>query len=134
MAANDLYDNVKVLSAIRPDILRVNGAVNGATVDRKIDRTFFRSVMFMIQSGAITDGSHVVNVQESDNGTDWTDADASLIRGTEPTIVLANDDVTYELAYTGNARYVRLQLTTTGATTGGFVDAVAILGFQAVAR
>lgn len=134
MAADDLYDNVKVLSAIRPNILRVNGAVNGSTIDRKQGRTFFRSVMFMVHSGAITDGSHVVNLQESANGTDWTDVPAGHIRGVEPTILLANDDVTYEFAYTGKARYVRLQLTTTGATVGGFVDAVALLGIQAVSR
>lgn len=134
MAADDLYDNVKVLSAILPAEVRVNGTVTGPTVDRKIGRTFFRSVMFMVQSGVVTDGSHAVNVQESSDGTDWTDVAAEDLRGEEPTVVLANDNVAYELAYTGGARYVRLQLVTTGATVGGFVDGVCLLGIQAVSR
>lgn len=134
MAADDLYDNVRVLSALRPAAARLDGAVNGPTVDRKIGRVFFRSVMFMVHTGAVTDGSHVINVQHSANGSDWTDAPAADIRGAEPTVVLANDDVAYELAYTGGARYVRLQLTTTGATSGGFVDGVCLLGIQAVSR
>lgn len=134
MAADDLYDNVKGLSAIKPDIARVNGTVNGPTVDRKLGRTFFRSVMFVVHTGTITDGSHAVNLQESADGTTWTNVAAAQIRGGEPTILLANDDATYELAYTGGARYVRLQLVTSGATTGGFVDGVCLLGIQAVAR
>lgn len=134
MAADDLYDNVKVLPAIRPDILRVNGSVDGPAVDRRQGRTFYRSVMFAVQSGAITDGTHTVNLQESVNGTDWTNVAAGDIRGTKPVILLANDNVFYEFAYTGGARYVRLQLVTTGATTGGFVDGVALLGIQAVPR
>jgi hypothetical protein len=134
MAADDLYDNVKALPAIRPDIARLNGSVNGPTVDRRVGRVFFRSVMFMVQSGAITDGSHVVNVQESANGSAWTDVPAADIRGGEPTILLANDNAAYEFAYTGNARYLRLQLTTTGATVGGFVDGVCLLGIQAIPR
>jgi hypothetical protein len=134
VAADDLYDNVKVLPAIRPDILRVNGSVDGPTVDRRQGRTFYRSVMFAVMTGAITDGTHTVNVQESANGTDWTNVAAGDLRGAEPVILLANDNATYEFAYTGGAHYVRLQLITTGATTGGFVDGVCLLGIQAVPR
>lgn len=134
MAADDLYDNVRVYPALRPADLRVNGSVDGPTVDRKVGRVFYRSVMFMVHSGVVTDGSHAVNVQESDNGSDWTDVAAEDIRGTEPTVVLANDDTAFELAYTGGARYVRLQLVTTGATVGGFVDGVCLLGIQSAPR
>jgi hypothetical protein len=134
VAADDLYDNVKAMVAIGPAGARVNGTVNGSTVDRKQGRTVFRSVMFVVLTGTITDGTHTVNVQESGNGTDWTDVAARDLRGGEPVIVLANDDALYETAYTGNARYVRLQLVTAGATTGGIVNAVALLGIQAVSR
>lgn len=134
MAADDLYDNVKALAALLPAGARVNGTVNGTTVDRKQGRTFFRSVMFVVMTGTITDGTHTVNVQESANGSVWTDVAAGDLRGAEPAIALANDDVVYETAYTGKARYVRLQLVTAGATTGGLVTAVVLLGIQAVSR
>lgn len=134
MAADDLYDNVKALAALGPTGPRVNGTVNGSTVDRKVGRVFFRSVMFVVMTGAITDGTHTVNVQESGNGSVWTDVAAKDLRGGEPAVALTDDNVLYETAYTGNARYVRLQLVTAGATTGGLVDAVALLGIQAVSR
>ncbi len=134
MAADDLYDNVKALAALLPAGPRVNGTVNGSTVDRKQGRVFFRSVMFVVMTGAITDGTHTVNVQESANGSVWTDVAAKDLRGGEPAVTLTNDDVVYETAYTGSARYVRLQLITAGATTGGLVSAMALLGIQAVSR
>lgn len=134
MAADDLYDNVRAFAALAPAGPRVNGTVNGATVDRKVGRVFFRSVMFVVMTGAITDGTHTVNVQESANGTVWTDVAAGDLRGGEPAASLTDDNVVYEMAYTGKARYVRLQLVTAGATTGGLVDGVALLGIQAVSR
>ena len=134
MAADDVYDNVKARVALAPAAARTNGTVNGTTVDRKEGRTFFRSAMFVINAGVVTDGTHTPNVQESSNGTAWTDVDAGDLQGAETAIGTANDERVFEIGYTGNARYIRLQLVTAGATAGGLVDAVCLLGIQDVPR
>ncbi|MEV0237570.1 hypothetical protein [Nonomuraea sp. NPDC050786] len=134
MAADDVYDNIKARVALAPATARLNGSVNGAAVDRKEGRVFFRSAMFVVNAGTVTDGTHTVNVQESGNGSVWTDVDADDLMGTEVVVGTANDDQVHEIGYRGNARYIRLQLVTAGATTGGLIDAVCLLGIQDVPR
>lgn len=134
MAADDVYDNVKARVALAPATARVNGTVNGTTVDRKEGRTFFRSAMFVVNAGVVTDGTHTVNVQDSGDGTTWANADDEHIQGTEVAIGTANDERVHEIGYRGNARYIRIQLVTAGATAGGLVDAVCLLGIQDVPR
>lgn len=134
MAANDLYDNALVVPALAPVAARTDGTVNGLTIDRKQGRTVYRSVMFAIMSGTVTDGTHTVNVQDSPNGTDWTNVADGLLQGTKPVIDDEGGSSSFNIGYRGHRRYVRLQLITATATTGGFVDAVAVLGFQGTVR
>lgn len=106
---------------------RTNGTVNGTTVDTGVFGNDFRAVLFVVQTGTITDGSHAVTVQDSTDGSTWAAADSSLIQGSLPTIVGANDDSVFDFGYIANRQYVRLVVTTSGATTGGVFSAVAVL-------
>lgn len=128
------YNNVRVAQGLAPGALRTNAAVNGATVDRFVNDVYYRSATFVVQSGAITDGTHTVTFEESDDGTTWTAVAAADLQGSPPAITGTDDNKIYEVGYVGAKRYIRLVLTTASATTGGFVDAVVLLGVQPVKR
>lgn len=107
---------------------RTNGTVNGAGVDRyQADAGEYRTVLFVVSTGTVTDGSHAVTVQESDDNSLWTAAPASVVQGGAPTITNADSDSVFDVGYVGVARYVRLQVVTSGATSGGVLSAAAVL-------
>lgn len=112
---------------------RVNGTVTGSTVDRA-DATpapvdMFRSIMFAIVTGTITDGSHAFAVEASDDGATWTAVPAAELRGSVPTAGAVDDNKVYDVGYDGPKRYVRVNCTTTGATSGGTFGALVLLGY-----
>ena len=114
-----------------PIVARVNGTVNGSAVDRTdptggVDSTTV--AMVVVFTGAITDGSHAVAVQDSDDGSSWSAAAAGDLQGTVPTITATDDDRVFEIGYMGARRYLRVVIVTTGATTGGIFGAVVLLG------
>lgn len=112
---------------------RTNGTANGVTVDASIFGNDFRVAMFVILCGTITDGSHAITVQDSADGSSWATADSSLVQGSLPTIVSTDDDRVFEFGYiVGTRPYVRLVVTTSGATTGGLFGAVALLSAGSV--
>lgn len=112
-----------------PSAARVNGTVNGTTVDLGVFGNDFRSVLFVIHTATVTDGSHAVTIQDSSDGSTWAAADAASIQGTAPTLTSSSDDTVFEVGYIpGTKQYVRLVVTTTSATTGGVFAAVAVLG------
>lgn len=108
--------------------VRTNGTVNGITVDLGVYGNDFRSALFIVSAGTVTDGSHAITMQDSPDGTNWTAVPASKRQGSLPTIVAANDDALFEFGYiVGTNQFVRLVATTSGATTGGAFSAVAVL-------
>lgn len=123
-----LYNNAraKVTLAIA---LRTNGTVNGTTVDLNENKDASRSAMLVVHAGTITDGSHAVILQESDDNSAWATVAAADLQGSAPTITSTDDDVLYELGYKGSKRYLRAAVTTSGATTGGTFGAVILRGF-----
>lgn len=105
---------------------RVNGTVTGTTVDRWQGSN--PSVLFIVTSGVVTDGTHTFTVQESDDGTTWTTAAAGDVQGTGPVVPWSTgSNAVFEVGYFGPKRFARLQVTTTGATTGGIFSATATL-------
>ncbi|MFF4417489.1 hypothetical protein ACFYY8_33610 [Streptosporangium sp. NPDC001559] len=129
-----VYNSVKVVQVIAPGAQRTNGAVNGTAVDRLQAGVWFRSAMIVVHSGAITDGTHTVTVEESDNGTDWTAVATADLQGAPPAIGGSDDNKLWEIGYVGSKRYIRPVLTTATATTGGYVDALVLLGVRPVQR
>lgn len=100
--------------------------VNGTTVDKHVGSQAFRSVLFVIVTGTITDGTHTFAVQDSDDGSAWAAAAADCVQGSV-VLAAADDDTVKELGYTGPKRYVRLTVTTAAPTTGGVFGAAAVL-------
>jgi hypothetical protein len=100
----------------------------GATVDRyQAGVVEYRTLMFVISTATVTDGSHVFTVQDSDDGTSWGTPNAGDVQGTAPTITSTNSNAVFDVGYNGAKRYARLQVAVSGATTGGVYSAAAVL-------
>ena len=121
--------NVARAKATLAIALRTNGTVNGTTVDLHENKDASRSAMLVVQTGTITDGSHAIILQESDDNSAWGTVAAADLQGSAPTDVAADDDVLFELGYKGSKRYLRASVTTSGATTGGTFGAVIVRAF-----
>lgn len=119
MANSSVYNRVVSQKALT-SVLRGAGTTVGDTVDRGSDNT---SVLFVVLTGALTDGTHTITVHDSDDNSTFGAA-TSGVQGTIATVA-TNDDTFFEIAYNGPKRYCRLNVVTTGAT-GGILGAVAI--------
>jgi hypothetical protein len=104
--------------------LRTNGTVNGTGVDTAGTANFFRSAMLLLIPGTITDGTHTVTLQESDDNTTFTAVPSDQLQGT---LVAAATNTLQRQAYLGSKRYLRASVVTSGATTGGTTTAVILL-------
>jgi uncharacterized phiE125 gp8 family phage protein len=62
------------------------------------------SALVVLESGLFSTGSADVKIQESDDGTTWTD----WTTGAFTQVTSANDNATQEKAYTGTKRYIRV--------------------------
>jgi len=125
-----VYNNVLVQASVTIAV-RTNGTVNGTAIDlwsNSVGRQHFGGALCVVTSGTITDGTHTVEVQESDDNSSFAAVADADLQGTEPAIGAANDNVVYELGYRGSKRYLRVVVVTTGATSGGTFGANIILG------
>lgn len=114
----DLVSNIAVALAIAPAVQAA--AADGAAIPLK----GFNSLVFAINTGAIVGaGDFGVKVQESDDGTTFTDAAASAVLGIVPATLAAAS--AYKLGYVGFKSYARLSLTKAGGTSIG-LGAVAV--------
>lgn len=121
-----LYDSTVVRRSVSP-ALRANGTVNGDAVN--LGTWGADSAVAVVVTGAITDGSHAVSIEESDTGTSgWTAVPAGRLTGAAPTVVAANDDTQFEVGIAPGKPFLRVVVVTTGATTGGILAAVIVLG------
>jgi hypothetical protein len=129
--AGTLYERILVQRTLAP-VARVNGTFNGLTVDRAAGNGF-DGAMATINTGTITDGTHTFTVQDSPDGSVWTNVAAGLLqggaRGVSPALLAADSNALVEIGYSGAQRYLRVTVVVTGATTGGIYSASIVLGF-----
>jgi len=104
-------------------------AFEGTAVDRAEFKNYARAASVVVFAGAVTDGSHVISLEVSNNDSDWVTATAAMgLQGTAPTLDEDSDDGVFEFGYTGPERYLRVVSTATGTTTGGIYGALVLLG------
>ena len=124
----DLYSNVLNKETLTI-AARTDGTVAGTAVDREEDSSGFESAVIVVHTGTITDGTHTIEIQDSDaSGSGFAAVADSYLQGSEPAIVAADDNKVFEIGYLGPKRYVKAVVVTTGATTGGVFGATVILG------
>lgn len=128
---DSMYDDTAVRLSLAPAVRSANGTVNGTAVDMAGNRNNFRVAMMVVVAGSVTDGTHTVSLEESDNGSSgWTAVDAANREGTFPVITSANPNTIHKVGYNGNKRHIRASITTSGAPgtpVGGTVSAIILL-------
>lgn len=127
----DAYSNVTVRACL--PIATRTASASGAGVDRYAGGAGFQDALVIVQTGAITDGTHAVDVQESDDNSTWASAAASALQGAEPSIGPTDDDKLFVIGYKGAKRYVRVSVTASGTTSGGVYGATVLLANPRVA-
>lgn len=125
---DSLYDDTAVAMTLPPAARSAAGAVNGNAVDIGQGGNFFRNILFQVLVGVITDGTHTITFQGSDDGTTgWAALDASGIQGTVPVLGTAQSGKVYRVAWDGdNKRFLRAVATVGGTPTTGGLYAVAV--------
>lgn len=123
MPSNSLdaaYKSTFVRKSFAP-IVRTNGSnIYGTAVDTA-EKGGCDSVVAFVMPGTITDGTHTLTIQESDDGsTGWSAIPGGRVYGTPaPGLTSASGTTPYEWGITPAKRYLSFVLTVTGATTGG---------------
>lgn len=131
---DSMWDDTAVRVSLPPAARTTAATVNGTAVDTRGNNNFFQQAMVVAVAGTVTDGTHTVKVQDSDDGTTgWADVPASAVQGSLTQLAsntvqrLAIDQIT--------RRYLRCVVTTGGTpTTGGVVGAVIVLRGDSGAR
>lgn len=109
-------------------------AGNGSTVDRYRNGGYF-ALTLMLLPGLWTDGTHGFVIQESADNSTWTtvaatdllyDANANSSGGTFTSITAATTTV-QRIDYIGRQRYVRVNNTASGTTTGAVFSVTGLL-------
>lgn len=131
MAKSTLYNDVLARNSLNVATRTANTTVNGTGVDKAdpsggVDG--FTTCLMLVVAGGITDGTHTVIIQDSDDNSTFGAAAAGDIQGGPIALTSANANTVSEIGYTGLKRYVRASVTTAGATAGGTYGAVFILG------
>lgn len=126
----DLANNLKCLPAWA-----------GATISTDTDTTstividtqgYEPGVLFAVYSGAITDGSYLLKIMQTDNADGTTDAAEVAAYHKQDTFALSEDNTVQKVGAALSKRYCTLRLTSTSTTSGGvFKGAVAILSPKA---
>jgi len=110
VTSRDLQGNISIVTTLVP-ATRTADAI-GSTVDlRKYESAAIEAIV-----GTITDGTHTLTVQESDDGSTWTDVAADDLQGSFLNLASNTDQ---EVGYLGSKRYIRVNVAVVGATSGG---------------
>lgn len=121
MSVKDMFNNVILVQSIPP--AQYNTAQEGASADRKLSESLFA----IINVGLWTDGVHTFTLEESDDDVTFTEVSASQQQGADVVVDAGTEDNTvYKLGYLGNKRYVRVNHTISGETTGMVFGAVLV--------
>jgi len=123
MAMKDLHNNVN--AAISLTVAARTATTNGASVDL----AGFNAAEVFVVTGTITDGTHTISLEESDDNTTFSTVAASNLLGSAPTITAPDDDKVFRFGYVGGKRYVRVKTTVSGATSGGTYGAIVLRGY-----
>ena len=120
---NDLRSRLSAALTLGPQVR--NASANGTTVDRQ----GYGGALAVVAFGAYTDGTHTPALQDSPDGTTWTNVAATLQNGSFAAVASAGGANTVQaVSYLGGARYLRVVMTSTGTTTGAASSALIVRG------
>jgi len=121
-----VYTNVTPRSSLA--LATRTASANGTSVDRNVGGNMHRTAMVVVHTGTMTDGTHTIEVQDSDDNSSFTAVADQYLQGTEPALGSSDDNVIKVIGYIGIRRYLRVAVTVAGATSGGTYNALILLG------
>lgn len=125
MAIRDTATEAFPAATLAPAVRTANTAVNGTGVDLQ----GYEAAYALVHFGAYTDGTHTPKLQESDDNSSFTDvAAADQVGSFTAAAAVGAANTTQKVAYRGNKRYIRIVMTTAGATSGAGSGAVIVRG------
>ena len=117
MTASTLSGDTTTAQTIAPGSYSIS-TVTGATVD-----VLGQTTLVNLNAGTCgAGGSIAAKIQESDNGTSWSDF------GTFTTVTTLNDKAVQEMDYTGNKQYIRVVAVVAGAACAFGADVIIMSG------
>lgn len=126
----DLHNNINVKRVISP----VSEAGTAALVGQIVDKQGFRSVQYIIATGALASATATFAVTMSE-GDDPALSDAAAVAAgdllgtlSQAGFIFSDDDKCFKIGYKGNKRYTRLTITPAANAAAALISAVAILG------
>ena len=129
MASKDLFSNIRPFVAL--DIATI--AANATTEGNIIDTQGYEGVVVGLITGTVTAGDYAIQLMDGDDSALSDEAvvtDANLL-GTEALASFTadtDDDKISKLGYIGIKRYIRVDIVSTGTSTGAVIGAWGILG------
>jgi hypothetical protein len=120
MASRDLKSNISVATTLSPSTKTANAT--GSSVDLR----HYEAVAIEAIVGTITDGTHALTVEHSDDESTWVAVPSDRLQGSFAN--LASNQV-QEIGYLGQKRYIRVNATVTGTTSGGTYAVVIVRGY-----
>jgi hypothetical protein len=121
-----IYDNTVVRRSVAPAVA-TNGTINGAAVN--LGAYGAESAIVVVNTGAVTDGTHTFAIEESDTGSSaWTAVPVGRLTSGAPVVLAANANTLYEVGVTPLKAFLRVTVVTTAATTGGVLAALVVVG------
>lgn len=125
MSGFDLHSNIDDRVA-----LNLQDITTGTVVGTIIDTSGFESIEFIIQSGAINDGTYTLILEEGDDAglSDAAVVSAEETLGTLTGFISTDDNTTIRVGSIGKKRYQRLSILAASSTGTNEFSAVALLG------
>lgn len=121
----DLHHSCNGINALTTAAISTNTTTSGATVNRN---DYLAIEYFVKLEAVVGTGVFALKVQESDDGSTWSDV------STEETLGAASFDAATDtvgavkrIGSVSKKQYSRLQIVSTGVTTGSSFNAIAVL-------
>lgn len=127
---HELYHQAKAFHALNSTAISSTGNTNGAAIGLPQTGKNYKSVLFVAECTAYTDGTYTLVPQECATSTGtWADVPSARVLGPSGTLTAANTvaDVGV-IPDPGTTPWVRLRITASAVTTGATVTGVAVLG------
>jgi hypothetical protein len=126
MATKDLKNNID--DSIGIDIQAISS--DTTTAGNIIDSSGFESVTFIQATGAYTDGTYTLLIEDGDDAglSDATAVADDFLIGTEAATALSAANSSSMIGYNGKKRYVRASIVSTSTTSGATAGCIVVRG------
>lgn len=121
-ATQDLFHNLTTVAGLNPQNVASDTTTNGS----QVDTNNAMSVMGVLVVGNYTSGTFELEVEESDDGNNWSTVDDSDLHGTAGATTLGQAGIA-KVGYHGGMRYVRFNVVSANGADAD-VSVVALKG------